>query len=169
MQTEFETIIKDYGSLLARVAATYEANRDLQQELLQEICLAVWQGMKRFEAKSSVKTYILRIAHNRAVTHVSREAKEPHKEDWEEHGDNAVSQLQETNRVDIEVEQQQAVMNLVNFVRQLPVSQRQVMTLSLEGLSYQEIADICGLTVSNVGVLITRAKQQLKSKMHATG
>ena len=43
------------------------------------------------------------------------------------------------------------------------------MTLSLEGLSYQEIAEICGLTVSNVGVLITRAKQQLKSKMHAIG
>lgn len=169
MHYDFESIIREYGTLLSRVAATYEANRDLQQELLQEICLAVWQGLQRFEAKSSVKTYILRIAHNRAVTHVSREAKEPHKEDWDEVSDLMSSAVHRVNRVDIEVEQQQAVRNLVKYVRQLPVSQRQVMTLSLEGLSYQEIAEICGLTVSNVGVLITRAKQQLKSKMHAIG
>ena len=55
----FEDVFAQYGSLLSRVANSYEANHALQQELLQEIAIAVWQGLTRFKGDSSVKTCLL--------------------------------------------------------------------------------------------------------------
>ena len=71
----FDDIFAKHGALLSRVANSYEANEAMQQELLQEIAIAVWQGLSRFKGDSSVKTYILKIAHNRAVTHVANQVK----------------------------------------------------------------------------------------------
>ena len=71
----FEDVFAQYGALLGRVANSYEANEAMQQELLQEIAIAVWQGLSRFKGDSSVKTYILKIAHNRAVSHVAKQVK----------------------------------------------------------------------------------------------
>ena len=71
----FEDVFAQYGAILSRVANSYEANEAMQQELLQEIAIAVWQGLSRFKGDSSVKTYILKIAHNRAVTHVANQVK----------------------------------------------------------------------------------------------
>jgi len=173
LQSDFDSIIKEHSGLLARVAATYEANPALQQELLQEISLAVWQGLRRFEGKSSVKTYILRIAHNRSVTHVSSQVKIPNFTEY-----NSVTDIdlpssefepnlsQKSSNPESELASQQTVSALVDAVRQLPIGARQIVTLSLEGLSYQDIADICGTTTSNVGVILNRAKKQIMDIMN---
>jgi DNA-directed RNA polymerase specialized sigma24 family protein len=52
---DFSQVIQKHAALLGRVAATYEANFHLRQELLQEISLAVWQALEKFKGDSSVK------------------------------------------------------------------------------------------------------------------
>lgn len=161
MGKAFEQVFSQYGALLSRVANSYEANEALQQELLQEIALAVWQGLSRFKGNSSVKTYILKIAHNRAVTHVANQVKrvDTHQYDQDEMGSDAFfSEQHSPERVS---SQQQSLDRLLNAVRALPLQPRQVLTLSLEGLSYDEIADVCGLTKNHVGVILKRAKKSI--------
>jgi RNA polymerase sigma-70 factor (ECF subfamily) len=51
---------------------------------------------------------------------------------------------------------------LLDAVQRLPVSLRQVVTLALEGLSYAEIGDVLGITETNVGARLTRARQRLR-------
>ncbi|WP_100657927.1 RNA polymerase sigma factor [Alteromonas flava] len=161
----FEELLAEYGPMLSRVAATYESDPELQRELTQEICLAVWQAMGAFSHKSSLKTYLLRIAHNRAVTHVNKQVREPSNNAMEftelELPDNAHQSAEAV------LAEQQAINQLVTLVRSLPINARQVMTLAMEGVNYNDIAEILGLSPSNVGVLLNRAKQQLKSKFHA--
>lgn len=166
-QLQFESVLSTYGGLLSRVAATYEANQDLQQELLQEICLAVWQGLTRYESKSSVKTYILRIAHNRAVTHVNKQVKEPMYTELESETETHSIAERVSQSAEKILQSQRDTARLMSCIRALPLVQKQVMTLSMEGMSYQEIAEISGLTPSNVGVVITRTKQQIKSQLYA--
>ncbi len=155
MKPDFATLFEQYGPLLGRVASSYEANFALQQELLQEIALAVWQALTRFRGDSSVKTYILKVAHNRAVSHVASQVRAPGEVTYDElqdgDGDMRWSPEQHT-------EQERMLAHMLAAVRTLPLPGRQVLTLSLEGLSYQEIADICGLTTSHVGVLLKRAR-----------
>ncbi|GGF63843.1 RNA polymerase sigma factor [Alteromonas lipolytica] len=164
MQKDFRQILSEHQALLSRVASSYEANESLRQELLQEIALAVWQGLERFNGDASLKTYILRIAHNRAVTHVSKEVKS--RDVSLQDDDNIVATA---GTIDDEPEyvasRSRQVSTLLEAIRTLPVTMRQVMTLTLEGLSYQEIADVCGLNKNHVGVLLQRAKTTLQERM----
>ena len=157
----FEDVFAQYGAILSRVANSYEANEAMQQELLQEIAIAVWQGLSRFKGDSSVKTYILKIAHNRAVTHVANQVKrlDTHQYDHDDLGsDRFVSTTHSPEEMS---SQHQSLERLLRAVRALPLQSRQVLTLSLEGLSYDEIADVCGLTKNHVGVILKRAKQSI--------
>lgn len=153
---DFTAILAEYGPLLSRIASSYEAKPELQQELLQEISLAVWQSLQKFKGDSQLKTYILRIAHNRAVTHVSKEIRTTTNHALEEQ--DAVEQLYSSANVETEVENADQVKRLLFAVRKLSVPARQVFTLSLEGLSYQDIAQVTGQSQSNVGAIISRSK-----------
>jgi RNA polymerase sigma-70 factor (ECF subfamily) len=158
----------EYAGLLSRVASTYEANESLQQELFQEICVAVWQAMKSFKAEASVKTYILRVAHNRCVSHVSKQVKSPKTLSWHEDDENSkVEELASTSvqSLEHEVAQSQQIQHLLSLVRALKIPARQVMALSLEGLSYKEIAEVTGISANNVGVMINRIKNDLQGQM----
>ncbi|MDF2179678.1 RNA polymerase sigma factor [Aliiglaciecola sp. CAU 1673] len=159
---DFNNLLQQYGPLFSRVAASYEANHALCQELLQEILLAVWQAMPAFKGDSSEKTYVLKIAHNKAVSHVARQVRqleETMEEDIAPAGPKLEEQLQRN-------EQQQ---RLLDAIRSLPIQSRQVLTLFMEGLSYEDIAEVCGLSLSNVGVIISRSRNQLAKELSHAG
>ena len=64
-----DAIVTAHGAAIARIVAAFEANAARRDELGQEILLAIWQSLARFRGESSLKTFVLRIAHNRAVDH----------------------------------------------------------------------------------------------------
>src|SRR3990167_5670904 len=66
----FDQVLALHGAAIARVASAFERNPARRDELVQEILLAIWQSLARFRGESSLKTFVLRIAHNRAVDHV---------------------------------------------------------------------------------------------------
>jgi RNA polymerase sigma factor (sigma-70 family) len=167
----FDQVIKEYGRLLTRVAASYEANESLRQELYQDICMAVWQALQGFKGEASLKTYLLRIAHNRCVSHVSKEVNRVGTEPYCETSSEQTNQTQlkpgtaKHTEPEHNVIQDDSLETLMRAIRQLKLPARQVITLSLEALSYNEIADVTGLTVTNVGAIIARTKKELKRQM----
>lgn len=158
MSKGFSQILQQHSALLGRVAATYEANYHLRQELLQEISVAVWQALSKFKGDSSVKTYILRVAHNKAITHVAYHAKQPRNDSYCE-VENAEPSHKPSS--DEQLEQLQQIQKMLVKVREMPIQTRQVVTMSMEGLSYEEIADVCGISKSNAGVVLNRARKLL--------
>ena len=72
----FMTLVDKYGPLMLRIALGYVRTRAVAEEVVQESWLGVLQGLDRFEGRSSLKTWILRIVANRARTRGEREAKE---------------------------------------------------------------------------------------------
>ena len=155
---DLKGIIATYGPALARVAASYEADPALQEDLLQEILLAVHRALPSLIDQDRLAPYIFRIAHNRSVTHVIQQS--------------ARRKIYIPEIPDIEVETPENLLlssersrNLAACIRRLPLPYRQVMTLVLEDLSYAEIAEALGLSLSNVGVRVNRAKSQLKAML----
>lgn len=154
-----EQVLADYGPALARIASSYERDRALRDELVQEIAVAVWRALPSLQDEGKLKPFVFRIAHNRAVTHVARQAARPRQDE--------LSESLRDGDADPEarlVEQEQS-WRLVEAVRRLSLPYRQVITLVLEDLSYEEISEALGITVSNVGVRINRAKAQLKAML----
>lgn len=165
MKPSFEQILKRYAPLLSRVAATYEANDSLKQELYQEICIAIWQALSRFNGDSNLKTYILRVAHNRGVSHISKEMKTTKAAREDDAASDAIDISTIEDSLEKSVSNSRQLEKLLHMIRELSLSNRQVFTLAMEGLSYQEIADITGLSPNNIGVMISRIRQSLKEQL----
>ena len=156
---DFDRIIVDFGPALSRVAAAYERDRALKDDLLQEILLAVAQSLPRLKDETRLKPFVFRIAHNKGVDHVTRHVAIPKAEEVSEHLPAA-----EGSPEDRMMHKQRAE-RLMAAVRALDLPYRQAITLLMEDLSYAEIADALGITVSNVGVRINRAKALLRSQI----
>lgn len=154
-----EQVLADYGPALVRIASSYERDRSLRDELVQEIAVAVWRSLPNLQDAQRLRPFVFRIAHNRAVSHVARQASRPRQDELSEalpdRGPDPEARLLAKERSD----------RLVEAVRALPLPYRQVITLVLEDLSYDEIGEALGLTVTNVGVRINRAKAQLKAML----
>ena len=72
LEQEFDSLLAANGPALARLAASYTNTSSDRDDLLQEIALAVWQALRAFRGECSPRTFLFRIAHNRAIAHLSR-------------------------------------------------------------------------------------------------
>lgn len=153
---EFNKILKEHYSGLKRVAASYESNLTIQEELVQEILESIWKSLQAYRGESSIKTYIYKIAHFRGAKHVQKEIK--HKRAVQSGlGENEVVKQPETK-----FEEHNRMEKLMESIRTLPVLQRQLITMYLEGFSYAEISEITGVSMNHVGVTLSRVKSKLK-------
>jgi RNA polymerase sigma-70 factor (ECF subfamily) len=155
-----EEVIAEFAPALARIAASYERDRALREELLQEMAFAIVRALPRLQDAAKLKAFVFRIAHNRAVSHVASRMRELALDEWPEH---LASDAPDPEQ---ELLSRERSARLLDAVRRLSLPYRQVITLLLEDLSYEEIAETLGLSVANVGVRVNRAKQQLSALLH---
>lgn len=158
-QRLFEELLGAHGRLIARIAASYEADRELARDLTQDILLAVWRALPSFRAQSSWRTFIARIAHNRGVTHVARAANTPIAV---EVSPELPCPLPHPETLLVEHDRR---LRVLTAVQQLPLAYRQVATLTLEGFTPAEVAETLGLTVNAVAIRSTRARALLRSAL----
>ena len=158
---EFEQVLELYGDSLWRFTLTYEREYNRRKDLYQEILVAIWKALPKFEQRSSIKTYVFRIAHNRGITFRNRSARSDifSTLNFEPGSENSCPQEQL-----IKNEEQE---KLKNAVLQLSPSLRQVVLLILEGLSNKEISDVLGISENNVAVRLLRAKKILSEILEA--
>ncbi len=152
-------VLREHGGMLGRIVASYEADPALQQELMQEVSVALWQAIKRYRGDGSLKAYAARVAQNRCISHVAKAAKAPRQTVL----DDSYVCDGFTPEEDIEKAQQREA--LMRAVRQLPLPLRQVTTLALEGFSHREIADALDISENNAMVRFSRAKAALRDAM----
>jgi RNA polymerase sigma-70 factor (ECF subfamily) len=156
-QKVFVEWMTDYEKLLRHIITGFEAKPAIQDELFQEIALNIWRALPSFRHDSAVKTFVARIAHNILATHVAKAVKRVKTSDIE--GCAEVENIASTQNTPYqELNQKQRQFRLSQAIRQLKLEQRQVITLALEGMSYQEIADVLVITTNLVGVRLQRAK-----------
>lgn len=157
-----EKLMTEHGPAVARVAALYEFDATEREDLVQDIWLAIWRALPRFRGDSSARTFVFRIAHNRAVSHVHRRRRAPKpvsepRDREEPAADPARSyELSET------------MQSLLRALRTLPVIDRQIVQMSLEGLRQAEIGEVLGISEGNVAVRLNRARARLRQRMERT-
>lgn len=161
LEQEFDRLLAANGPGLARLAASYTNTRADRDDLLQEIALAVWQALRSFRGECSERTFLYRIAHNRAIAHLARNARSLAPEGDREVHDPAPDP-------ESGLAQAQAAERLRGAIHRLPLIYRQVIMLALEDLGYAEIAEVLGITESNVGARLSRARQLLRESLEGS-
>lgn len=163
LEQRFHALLEREGRALGRVAASYEADPARREDLLQEICLAIWRALPRFRGESSERTFIFRIAHNRGLTHACR------RRPAEAEIDPETPLADPRPGPEARIGERERRQRLLAAVRALPLLHRQVLVLHLEELSNQEIADVMGISENNVAVRLTRARQALRARLTSPG
>jgi RNA polymerase sigma-70 factor (ECF subfamily) len=150
-----EAVLREHGAMLARIAGSYESEPARRDDLLQEISVAVWRALSSWRGDASLRTFLARVAHNRAIDHLVREKRARGDELHDEHEDAGPTPLHHA-------EAHQRRNDLIAAVRRLPLGQRQVVVLALEGFSQREIGDTLGLEENTVTQRLSRARRQLQ-------
>ncbi len=156
MKQEATETISRFAAPIARVVSTYERDRGLQEDLMQEIAVAIVTALPKLRDRSRLAPFVFRIAHNKCVDHVVRHRRAPRLVEW------SVDPPSEDTSAEQQIIQRQDSEMLLAAVRQLPLPLRQVVSLVLEDLSHAEIAASLGLSFSNVALRVNRAKEQLR-------
>jgi RNA polymerase sigma-70 factor (ECF subfamily) len=147
-----------FGGALARLARAYESDPDKRLDLLQNIHLALWQSLHAFDGRCSLRTWVYRVAHNVAASHVGasrRQARVP------------LTTLEDPDLVPVEaamedrLDAERRLARLEALLHRLRPLDRQVMLLYLEGQSAAEIAEVTGLAPGNVATKIHRTAKLL--------
>ena len=155
----FDRLMAANGAALARLAGSYTHTAGDRDDLLQEIGLALWQALPNFRGECSPRTFLFRIAHNRAVAYLARSrARFPQAAEDYDVRDPASDPESGLAR-------EQTAGRLRHAIHDLPLVYRQVITLALEDMGYSEIAEVLGISESNVGARLTRARQLLRAAL----
>jgi RNA polymerase sigma-70 factor, ECF subfamily len=159
----FDMLMRTHGPALTRLAGSYTRTASEREDLVQEIALAIWTALPRFRGDSSERTFLFRIAHNRAMSSLSRRRPPTVDVDADLEIHDSMPDPERALARDRRTER------LAWAVRQLPVGYAQVVTLTLEGLGYAEIADVLGISETNVGARLTRAREMLRRLLRTDG
>ena len=127
--------------------------------------MALWRALPRFRQDSSERTYVYRVAHNTAISFVTSGRRRKAREQSGE------PPVEPARPDDLE---QGAIRNrrsgrLQAAVQELPVNDRQIVLLYLEGLSAAEIETVTGFSAGNVATRLTRARRRLAAQLHPEG
>jgi RNA polymerase sigma-70 factor (ECF subfamily) len=146
-----------HKGLIFKIVRSYADTIMDREDLFQDVALQVWRSVPSFRHESAVTTWIYRVALNTAITWIRHEKKRDRQESIEL----AHHLLDDSNTI---VDDQLAW--LYKEIHQLDKIDRSLALMLLDGLSYLEMAQILGITESNVGVKIHRIKKHLilKSK-----
>ncbi|RMH07012.1 MAG: sigma-70 family RNA polymerase sigma factor [Nitrospirae bacterium] len=184
-ETAFARLIDTYSGALLRVAMAYVPTRDVAEEVVQETWLGVLEGLDRFEARSSLKTWIFKILTNRAKTRGTRESRyeavglqtesasgadEPAVDParfrqqglFKHHWAIMPTAWEETTPERLLLSKESRAY-IEQAIAALPPGQRQVITLrDIEGFTAQETCNILGITETNQRVLLHRARSKVR-------
>ena len=152
----------EFGPALERLARGYEAHSERQRDLVQDIHLALWRSFRGYDARCSLRTWVYRVAHNTATTHILKERRR-HDRHWTSLDDDLPSTAASAEET---TQHQQALDRLTDLIQQLKPQDRQIILLYLEGLDAVSIAEITGLTSAYIATKIHRIKALLRRQFN---
>ncbi len=150
----FEEVVQQLGPAIMRMLPGYESDAARRDDLRQEILVALWRALPNFRGASSLRTFGFRVAHNTALRHRRDRARWRHRQPERDESPPAPS-------VHDRVEQRQTLARIHGHIRALPAPDRQLLLLYLEGLPTAEIADVTGLSRTNVTTRLSRLRTRL--------
>lgn len=155
----FKTWFEEHKSLIFKVVRAYTASPQDRDDLFQQILLQLWSSIPNFKAASKETTWIYRVALNTALVWKRGNVRKRrrHQVLTLDFVQAPVNQTSDTDSI----QQEQIVSELYAAIRKLSKTESSIILMYLEGLSYKQMSEILGISTSNVGARLNRAKGRL--------
>lgn len=153
IEKEFLTVVREYERVIYKVCYLYTTPSATLNDLYQDVILNLWKAFPKFRRECKVSTWIYRIALNTCISFIRKEKNVPEfvtlnqEVDWMTEDNDPLQEM---------------LRQLYRMINQLGQLDKSIILLYLEDKSYEEIAEITGLTVTNVATKLSRIKDKLK-------
>ena len=159
----FKRWLKEHGGAVLKVARAYTLTTEDCQDLVQEILLQVWRSLPQFQGRASASTWLYRVALNTALDWHRKEHRRRVRQQ-------SILEVEDLSVAGSDGAQQAArresIERLYVAIRQLPKTDAALVLLYLDDLTYRQMAEVLGISESNVGVKLNRAKNALSELMN---
>jgi RNA polymerase sigma-70 factor (ECF subfamily) len=153
LENDFMDLIAEQKGTIYKVCYIYAHDQDDLNDLFQEVVLNLWRGFPHYRGDSKPATWVYRIAMNTCITFLRRSGSRP--QTMPITADVVGNVIEDEGKTD-------QLRELYRLINQLGKLERALILLWLEERSYQEMADILGISKANVAVKLTRVKDKLK-------
>jgi RNA polymerase sigma-70 factor (ECF subfamily) len=160
LKEEFLEIISNYQGILHKVNLIYFKNSTDREDNFQEILYQLWKSYPDLKNKDSIGSWIYAASINTSISRLKKNSRIEYREELPESID--------THDIEEEISKDNNFRLLLQAISNLNEIDKSIMLLYLEEKSYDEIAEILGISKSNVGVRINRAKELLKKTLNIT-
>ena len=154
LEKEFLDMIEAQKRTIYKVCYMYANDQDDLNDLFQETVLNLWKGFPNYRGDSKLTTWVYRIAMNTCITYLRHESHRPQTVPMTA---NVASQMAADEDTEARLQE------LYRLINRLGKLERALILLWLEERSYQEMADILGLSKTNVAVKLNRIKEKLRN------
>ena len=158
----FRRWLAEHLGLMLKVVRASSAALPDQEDLFQEVCLALWTSIPAFRGEARETTWIYRVAFNTALAWQRGERRRRVRQETFLKLD--VSPQAHPSHAD-QIPEAEIVAQLYAAIRQLPKVDASLALMHLEGLSYQEMAEVAGISENYIGVKLTRIRKQLAEQL----
>jgi RNA polymerase sigma-70 factor (ECF subfamily) len=160
----YDEAVDTFGAAIERLARSYELDAHKRQDLLQNIHLNLWRSFDRFEGQCSLRTWVYRVAHNVAATHVMDERRRRSR---------PLIGLDDLDARDAgigpDADRGVLLSRLMELIQRLRPLDRELVILYLEGLSAAEIGEVMGISAGSAATRIGRVKKLLSDYANEGG
>lgn len=158
----YKQIIEENQGRIRSVCRHYAGVSGDADDLYQEILINIWKGMESFRGDAQVSTWIYRVAVNTALSYVNKKSKYLN---FNMYWDDGKARELVSEDPEIKIQEEKKTELLSGLMNQLSVVDKIIMSLVIEELTSKEIAEIVGITETNVRVKIHRIKEDLREKV----
>lgn len=162
-EEQFNALVAENNERIKRICSYYNNDQEAQKDIYQEILINIWRSLDSFRGDAAISTWIYRIAVNTALSFTGKAYKYMKLIVRADHRE--IGNLIANDGIAEKLREEQQFETLQNELNLLSVIDKALISLMLEGLSMKEIANVIGITESNVKVKIHRIKEELKLKL----
>ena len=153
-EQEFSKMVREQKSTIYTLCYMFSNDEDEVSDLFQETLINLWKGYESFRHESKLSTWIYRVAMNTCISADRKKRKQGTK----------VPLSMDIDLYNDEDHETKQVRQLHERIQRLDLIDRALVMMWLEGMNYDEIAEVIGISVKNVGVKLVRIKEKLKQK-----
>jgi len=148
----FAQIVQQHKSTIYTVCYMFSHDEEEVNDLFQETLVNMWKGIENFREESKISTWIYRVALNTCLLQERKKKKELKKEPLSM----TMNFFEDNDAASVQIRQLHQRIGRLNLI------DRALVMMWLEGMNYEEIGNVIGITARNVGVKLFRIKEQLK-------
>ncbi|MBD5279370.1 MAG: sigma-70 family RNA polymerase sigma factor [Bacteroides sp.] len=157
LSSRFDSLLREHGPLISRICFSYAVDGDDYQDLRQDVLLNIWKGLANFRGDSSSVTWVYRVALNTCVSTVRKRSARPYMERLD-----TMPLDFPAERDDDDMRERMEMLHMM--ISELTPVDKAIMTMWLDERSYEEIAEVTGVSKNNVGLRLHRIRDRWKKR-----